>query len=64
MGEMTTQLGLAFDTTFVALAFGLIAGIPIAFVHARERTFFREFADCVSAWAVTSNKRRATNATV
>ena len=51
IGEMTTQLGLAFDTTFVALAFGLIASLPIAYVHSRERTFYREFADCVTHWS-------------
>ena len=44
IGRMTSELGLAFDTTLVALVFGLLAGIPIAAVHARERTFFREFA--------------------
>ena len=44
IGKMTAELALAFDTTLVALLFGLIAGIPIAAVHARERRFFREFA--------------------
>ena len=60
IGAMTTQLGLAFDTTFVALVFGLIVGIPIAFVHSRERTFFREFADRVANWSA-ANSRGATS---
>lgn len=44
IARMTSELGLAFDTTLVALVFGLIAGIPIAAVHARERIFFRALA--------------------
>ncbi|MFO1063095.1 MAG: MotA/TolQ/ExbB proton channel family protein [Pirellulales bacterium] len=48
ISRMTIELGLAFDTTLVALVFGLLAGIPIAAVNSRERTFFREFAAAIT----------------
>ena len=56
IGQMTTELGLAFDTTLVALVFGLLAGIPIAAVHAKERTFFREFATSIMTLRKKSRK--------
>jgi biopolymer transport protein ExbB/TolQ len=44
IGDMTKELGVAFDTTLVALLMGLIVTIPLATVRAREFTFYREFA--------------------
>lgn len=44
IGEMTRELGLAFDTTLVALLAGMLVTIPLTTVRTREFNFFREFA--------------------
>ena len=48
IGRMTSELGLAFDTTLVALVLGIITSIPLAAMRSRERTFFREFAASIA----------------
>lgn len=48
IGRMTSELGLAFDTTLVALVLGILTSIPLAAMRSRERTFFREFAASIA----------------
>lgn len=48
IAQMTSELGLAFDTTLVALVLGIITSIPLAAMRSRERTFFREFAGSIA----------------
>lgn len=44
ISEMTKELGLAFDTTLVALVMGLLVSVPLSILRGRELTFYRAFA--------------------
>lgn len=44
IADMTKELGLAFDTTLIALLMGLLVSVPLSTVRSRELTFYREFA--------------------
>jgi biopolymer transport protein ExbB/TolQ len=50
IGRMTNELGLAFDTTLVALVLGIVTSVPLVAMRNRERTFFREFAASVEEY--------------
>jgi len=56
IGEMTKELGLAFDTTLIALLMGLLVTVLLATVRAREFTFYREFARRISSLNGASQK--------
>lgn len=57
IADMTKELGLAFDTTLIALLMGLIVSVPLSTVRARELTFYREFARKLGALGTSEEER-------